>query len=66
MDLSPYSGRSENFDDPNYKVIRERGIMWIENPESGAGKSEFIRCPLVGQKELICRQLPIDSVDKLL
>lgn len=44
----------------------KRSIYWIEDKHGGAGKSEFITWLRAGQRELICRMLPMDSVDRLL
>ena len=46
--------------------LRKRSIYWLEDTKGGSGKSEFITWLRAGQKDLICRLLPIDSVDRLI
>ena len=48
------------------KRLQKRAIYWLEDTKGGAGKSEFITWLRAGQKELNCRLLPIDSVDRLM
>ena len=51
---------------PDSKCLRKRAIYWLEDTKGGSGKSEFITWLRAGQKDLICRLLPIDSVDRLM
>ena len=46
--------------------FRKRSIYWLEDIKGGSGKSEFITWLRAGQRDLICRLLPMDSVDRLL
>ena len=54
----------DDFDD--IQRFRKRSIIWLEDTKGGSGKSEFITWLRAGQKDLVCRLLPIDSVDRLL
>jgi len=51
---------------PDSQRLRKRSIYWLEDPKGGSGKSEFITWLRAGQKDLICRLLPMDSVDRLI
>ena len=52
-------------DFPDSQRLRKRSIYWVEDTRGGSGKSEFITWLRAGQKDLVCRLLPIDSVDRL-
>jgi hypothetical protein len=54
-----------NDDFPDVVRLRKRSIYWIEDSKGGSGKSEFLQWLRAGQKDLVCRLLPIDSVDRL-
>ncbi len=54
-----------NDDFPDVDRLRKRSIYWIEDSKGGSGKSEFLQWLRAGQKDLVCRLLPIDSVDRL-
>jgi hypothetical protein len=55
-----------NNDFPDSQRLRKRSIYWLEDSKGGSGKSEFITWLRAGQKDLVCRLLPIDSVDRLI
>jgi len=54
----------DDFDD--IQRFRKRSIIWLEDSKGGSGKSEFITWLRAGQKDLVCRLLPMDSVDRLI
>ena len=45
--------------------LRYRALIWVEDVLGGAGKSDFIKWLVGGQKELRCCLLPIDSPDRI-
>ena len=63
--LSSYAKVKEDELTQSNIIHRTRSIYWLKDTEGGAGKSEFIKWLRVRQKKLICRKLPIDSVDRL-
>ena len=46
--------------------LRKCSIYWLEDSKGGSGKSEFITWLKAGKKDLVCRLLTIDSVDRLI
>jgi MinD-like ATPase involved in chromosome partitioning or flagellar assembly len=50
---------------PNYKLFRDRYVIWAYDIKGGSGKSEFIKYLCVGQKDLVVKKLPISSVTQL-
>jgi hypothetical protein len=51
---------------PDYKLFRDRYIIWAYDPIGGSGKSEFIKWLCIGQKQLKVIKLPISSVTQLI
>lgn len=51
---------------PDYKLFRDRYIIWAYDPIGGSGKSEFIKWLCIGQKKLKVIKLPISSVTQLI
>ena len=45
--------------------LRIRSLIWLEDVLGGSGKSQFIKWLRAGQKELVCRLMPIESVDRI-
>lgn len=55
----------KNEEHPDYKLFRDRYIIWVSDPMGGSGKSEFVKWLRIGQNKVETRKLPIDSVDRL-
>jgi hypothetical protein len=48
------------------KEEKDRAIYWIEDTRGNTGKSWFQKWLRYGQKELVCKKLPVSSVDRLI
>lgn len=67
MELRPWQKELfEMLTGPDQQYYKDRKVIWIQNPEGGAGKSRFIKWLRTGQRKLIARALPISSVDRLI
>ena len=44
---------------------RDRKVIWVQDPNGGAGKSTFLRHLSFGQEELNVKKLPLDKPDRL-
>lgn len=48
------------------EAFRSRKVIWIEDKNGNSGKSYFLKWLRTGQKDLIARKLPVNSVDRLI
>ena len=45
--------------------LKDRKVIWVQDPEGNTGKSWFQKWLVIGQKKLLVRPLPVSSVDRL-
>jgi len=50
---------------PLAETLRERSVVWVQDPLGGSGKSTFLRYLRFGQTNLTVRKLPFDRPDRL-
>lgn len=48
------------------KILRDRKILWVQDPFGNSGKSFFQKWLRIGQHELKARKLPVSSVERLI
>ena len=46
--------------------LKDRKVIWIQNPQGNSGKSWFQKWLRIGQKRIIARSLPVDGVDRIM
>lgn len=49
----------------NESKQRDRKVIWVQNPNGGAGKSTFLKYMSFGQKDWRVKKLPIDKPDRI-
>lgn len=47
------------------RTLRDRSVVWVQDPIGGSGKSTFLRYLRFGQTNLTVRKLPFDRPDRL-
>ena len=50
---------------PLGESLRDRKVIWVQDPVGGSGKSTFLRFLRFGQTALTVRKLPLDRPDRL-
>lgn len=50
---------------PLGQTFRDRKVLWIQDPQRGAGKSTFLKSLRLNQKDLAVKKLPLDKPDRL-
>lgn len=51
---------------PQQAFLKDRKVIWVEDACGNTGKSVFLKWLRTGQKQLLVRKLPVNSVDRLL
>ena len=46
--------------------LKDRKVIWIQNPQGNSGKSWFQKWLRIGQKQIVVRSLPVDGVDRIM
>lgn len=46
--------------------LKDRKVIWVQNPQGNSGKSWFQKWLRIGQKKIVVRSLPVDGVDRLM
>lgn len=49
----------------NASRLRDRKVIWIQDPKGGAGKSTFLKYLCFSEKRLSVKKLPMDKPDRL-
>ena len=50
---------------PLGETFRDRKVLWIQDPQGGAGKSTFLKYLSLNQGDLAVKKLPLDKPDRL-
>jgi len=66
QDLYKFLLQTRTSETKEAKELRDRAIYWVHDAVGNTGKSWFQEWLRYGQKELVCRKLPVSSVDRLI